>query len=82
MAETRSFVRVSRNNRVAESRATPHERAAEEFARRVGEWKGDAVSAVLLYERGTNSDMDNGSFSTIPPTRLQKRTKYTISHTT
>lgn len=50
---------------MAESRVSAHERAAEEFARRVGERKGDAVSAVLLYgsvargeERGTDSDVD------------------------
>jgi predicted nucleotidyltransferase len=50
---------------MAESQVSAHERAAAEFARRVGEQKGDAVSAVLLYgsvargeERGTDSDVD------------------------
>jgi predicted nucleotidyltransferase len=50
---------------MAESRASPHERAAEEFACRVGEQKGDIVSTILLYgsvargeERGPDSDVD------------------------
>jgi len=50
---------------MVESRPAPHGRAAEEFARRVGERTSDAVSAVLLYgsvardeERGTDSDVD------------------------
>jgi predicted nucleotidyltransferase len=50
---------------MTDSRASPHERAAEEFAHRIGEQKADAVSTVLLYgsvargeERGTDSDVD------------------------
>jgi predicted nucleotidyltransferase len=50
---------------MAEPRASAHERAAEEFARRIGKRKGDTVSSVLLYgsvargeERGTDSDVD------------------------
>lgn len=50
---------------MAESRASPHERAAEAFARRARERHGDEIAAVLLYgsvargeERGVNSDVD------------------------
>lgn len=74
---------------MTDSRASPHERAAEEFARRVGEQKGDAVSAVLLYEAWLGAKnaartptWTYWSFFEMPPTGPQKRTKSATSHTT
>lgn len=55
------------NERVvmAEPRASPHQRAAEAFARQVREQFGDVVKEVLLYgsvargeQRGVDSDVD------------------------
>lgn len=50
---------------MAETRTSPHQRAAEAFARQVREQFGDAVGSVLLYgsvargeTRGVNSDVD------------------------
>lgn len=50
---------------MADSRTSPHRRAAEVFARRVRERHGEAIEAVLLYgsvardeERGEDSDVD------------------------
>lgn len=50
---------------MAESRASPHHRAAEAFAGEARERLGDVIEEILLYgsvargeERGTHSDVD------------------------
>lgn len=50
---------------MSESRASPHQHAAEAFARQAHEQYGDAIDAIILYgsvargeERGVNSDVD------------------------